>query len=155
MQEEEKNSYILRRNIRLLGKILGEVLKEQVSENFFFLVEEVRMLSKSTLNDQTAKEKLQKLLNSLNEQDLILCSRAFTHFLNLANICESFSDMQSINDYDQEAGIYGHRLEKTILKLLNQGIRKEIILETISKMNIELVLTAHPTEIKRRTLIKF
>ena len=152
---EEKKDNHLRSNIRLLGRILGETLKEQVSEEFFFLVEEVRNLSKKATNDREANKNLQTLLNSLKSEDLLLCARSFTHFLNLANICEAFNDMQTINSHDEKAGIYGHRLEKMILKLLKQGISKENILKTISEMKIELVLTAHPTEIKRRTLIKF
>ena len=153
-ESKQKNSLI--NNIRKLGNILGETLKEQVSEEFFNLIEEIRNSSKKAERGQKdAAKNLYKLLNSLSDEQLKLCARAFTHFLNLVNVCESLDNNTEIKEFDNQTNLKGYNLQKCILKLLEQGVEKDKIYDTIKNMKIDLVMTAHPTEIKRRTLIKF
>ena len=78
----------LREDIRILGKILGDVLKEQEGEKFFKLVEEIRLLSKPNLNNYGSKnphERLSKKIKSLNSETIFKLTRAFNHFCNLSS----------------------------------------------------------------------
>ena len=82
----------LREDIRLLGKILGDVLKEQEGNKFFKLVEDIRLLSKPNLNTYSSKKLHERLLNrikSLNSKTIFKLTRAFNHFCNLMNLAEA------------------------------------------------------------------
>ncbi|HEY5654173.1 MAG TPA: phosphoenolpyruvate carboxylase [Pontiella sp.] len=145
----------LRRDIRLLGEMLGRTLKTQAGDDLYELVEEIRALSKASRVDSTADTKLRSLIRGLKDEDTLILARAFGHFLNMANIAENYHTMRSHRNYAEEALTDQHSmLEELLLKLVDQGIAKEDIWKTISTMEIELVLTAHPTEVKRRTLIQ-
>jgi phosphoenolpyruvate carboxylase len=147
----------LRKDIRLLGEILGDTLKKQAGERVYALEEEIRALSKAARmnDDQEAELKLRQLIRSLADEDTLLLARAFSHFLNMANIAENYHNMRTQKNHAEDAiSDQLNQLEVLLPKLLEQGVSKTEILKTISNMEIELVLTAHPTEVKRRTLIQ-
>ena len=157
MVTQNKEQAPLREDIRLLGDILGETLKNQVGERFYNMVEEIRALSKSSRRDDNkdAEEKLRKLIRSLNDEETLVLARAFGHFLNLANIAENYHMMRTHRNYDESAmSDQINQLETLLPALLDKGVDPNTIFETFSNMEIELVLTAHPTEVKRRTLIQ-
>ncbi|QBG46319.1 phosphoenolpyruvate carboxylase [Verrucomicrobia bacterium S94] len=147
----------LRKDIRLLGEILGRTLKTQAGDRLFELVEEIRALSKASRNnqDEAAARRLRELIRGLDDEDTLTLARAFGHFLNMANIAENYHSMRSHRNHAENAlSDQYNMLEELLPKLVEQGIPKKEILETLSSMQIELVLTAHPTEVKRRTLIQ-
>ena len=145
----------LRDDVRLLGQILGQTFKEQRGEEFFNRVETVRRLSKSARggNDQDFKE-LIKLLHGLDASEMLPLARAFSYFLTLANFAESHHRIRRRRAYERDASSHaqGGSSEATIGDLVKSGIPKETILDALTKMKIDLVLTAHPTEITRRSL---
>lgn len=147
----------LRDDVRLLGNMLGQTLKEQVGQHIFDTVEQIRHLSKQTRDgDHNAKLQLDQLLSSLHEDALLPVARAFTQFLNLANIAEQYHRVrrrrawQCMEDVKPQAG----SLLELIPRLVAKGISGDALWQAILAMNVELVLTAHPTEISRRTLIQ-
>jgi phosphoenolpyruvate carboxylase len=138
----------LRQNVRLLGDTLGEVIRTTVGESLFQSIESIRQTSKSaTEAEQTAA--LFDQLKQLDADQLLLISRGFAQFLNLANIADQhFTTSKSVSD---RFGAYD-RIESTIEEL-SQSVSREALASAIANLHIDLVLTAHPTEITRRTLI--
>jgi phosphoenolpyruvate carboxylase len=157
MVEKREDQIELREDVRLLGDLLGKTLREQMGEDFYNHVEEIRSFSKSARkhNDKEAETHLHALIRSLDDEETLLLARAFGHFLNLANIAENYHTIRSHrNTSEQALSEQLNEFEKLLPSLLENGVAPEAIIKTLTDMEIELVLTAHPTEVKRRTLIQ-
>jgi len=138
----------LRQNVRLLGDTLGDVIRSTVGEDLYETIESIRQASKSATDvEQTTA--LFNALRKLDSEQLLLISRGFAQFLNLANIADQhFTTTKSVSDH---FGAYD-RISSTIEEL-SQSVSKEALAAAVANLHIDLVLTAHPTEITRRTLI--
>lgn len=137
----------LRENVRLLGELLGETIHAHEGEDLFAKVEGIRKLGKSiTRAENGDSAPLVNMLGELGDEDILPIVRAFNQFLNLANIAdqEYFSSAESERD---------DVLQAMLLEFANK-YGKEELAKKISELRIELVLTAHPTEVTRRTLIR-
>ena len=138
----------LRQNVRLLGDTLGEIIRTTVGEDLFQSIESIRQASKlATEAEQTAA--LFDQLKRLDAEQLLLISRGFAQFLNLANIADQhFTTTKSVSDrfgaYDRMVGAINE---------LSATASKAELANAIANLHMDLVLTAHPTEITRRTLI--
>ncbi|TCM65094.1 phosphoenolpyruvate carboxylase type 1 [Acinetobacter calcoaceticus] len=146
----------LREDVRLLGNLLGETLKEHAGQDLFNQIEQIRALSKGARDGQIEAEKqLEALFLSLEDAEILPLTRAFSHFLNFANIAEQYhvvrSRRQAESDPEQPSP---NVLEPLFEKFKNQQISSTELYQQICELNIELVLTAHPTEVSRRTLIQ-
>jgi phosphoenolpyruvate carboxylase len=147
----------LRDDVRLLGTLLGDVIREQVGDHAFDTVEKVRALSKrARVGDEAAFEELRDVLSAMPVQEAVAIARAFSMFLTLANIAEQHHRIRRRREYllDPAAAPQRASLKDTIPRLREQGITPDHIVETLASLDIELVLTAHPTEVKRRTLVQ-
>ncbi|MBK7996053.1 MAG: phosphoenolpyruvate carboxylase [Blastocatellia bacterium] len=147
----------LREDVKLLGELLGETLKTQVGEEFFQAVENVRVLSKTAREaDSDSFNKLTEILTKLPTEQALLMARAFSHFLNLANIAEQHHRVRRRNQYLLNPDSKAQRASNTEIfqTLLDGGISQEQIYSAICSQQVEMVLTAHPTEVMRRTLIQ-
>ena len=94
---------LLREDIRLLGTFLGRVIKDQEGEDFFNIVEKLRLLSKNTLLDKNKKKvfsKISKEIKRLNPQKTFKITRSFSHILNLMNLAESLDASRKLNEYE-------------------------------------------------------
>lgn len=166
METNRKQPDALRADVRLLGNLLGETIKKQHGEQLFNLVEEVRAVAKEArTGDTVPTKKLIGILSGLKPVHLFNLARAFTLFLNLANIAEQHHQIRqrrnlalerykfdgSVDDNSGSARAGGF-LEAELIKLLDQGIKADVIFDTVCNLNIELILTAHPTEILRRSI---
>ena len=142
------NTAQLRQNVRYLGEILGQVIQSQGDAGLFDAVEAIRLQSKESRDDDN-QEALRALLTELNDKQILDVARAFSHFLNLANIAEQH---HTVADYSQTFFSAAASLEGAFRQLSadHETHRVHAVLE---KLSIDLVLTAHPTEITRRTLI--
>jgi len=123
----------LRDDVRRLGKLLGQVIKQDRGAEFVALIESIRALAKSTRAGDTQWQELGDHLAGLATEDLVDVARAFNQFLNLVNIAE------------QSRPLTNRLLELPSHPELENNLRQ---------LSIELVLTAHPTEVLRRTLIQ-
>lgn len=147
----------LRDDVRLLGGLLGDTLRQQVGQALFDKVEIIRKLAKQARDgDVNAGKELNHVLESLTDDELSPVARAFTQFLNLANIAEQYHRVrrrrawQCVEDKAPQHGSTGELFPR----LAANGISAEALWQSAHDLDIELVLTAHPTEISRRTLIQ-
>ena len=150
---------LLREDVRYLGNILGKVIKEQEGKNFFDLVEKVRKLSKANKkNNRGSNTSVIKAIKNLNSKNIYKLSRAFTHFMNFINLAELIDASRSLNEYENshnkisKNNLFIEEIFETLFKKSN--ISKNKVYNTAKNLNIGIVLTAHPTEVKRRTLIQ-
>ena len=151
---------LLREDIRYLGNILGEVIKEQEGIKFFNLVEKVRKLSKANkinLKNKNSFKKLVKTVRNSNPIDTLRLTRAFTHLINFINLAESIDTSRNLDEYETKSKNlkYNIFIEEIFEKLFkNKKISNNKIYNLAKNLDIGIVLTAHPTEVKRRTLIQ-
>ncbi len=152
---------LLREDIRYLGNILGRVIKKQEGENFFNLVEKIRKLSKANKANITSKHSYNRIIREikkLNPKNTFKLTRAFTHFMNFINLAESIDASRSLNIYENDRKNISNKnifIEEIFEELFeNKKIPDTKIYNLAKNLNIGIVLTAHPTEVKRRTLIQ-
>ena len=146
----------LREDVRLLGNLLGETLKLHAGQDLFNQIEQIRALSKGARDGQVEAEKqLEQLFLSLEDAEILPLTRAFTHFLNFANIAEQYHVVRRRrqSEFDDTAES-PNPLVPLFEKFKQQEISAETLYQQICELKIELVLTAHPTEVSRRTLIQ-
>ncbi len=145
----------LRDNIDLLGRLLGDTLKEQEGDELFETVERVRRLSKKAHHrDRKDFERLRTLLEELPEDEALTVARAFAKFLGLANIAEQHHRVRRRRQYqrNEESPPQRGSFEETFSDLVDRQIDTDKLYETVCRQQVELVLTAHPTEVVRRTI---
>ena len=147
----------LRDDVRLLGDMLGHTLRAQQGDALFDLVERIRQVAvEARASGVVDMRRLGSLLAPLDEQQLLDVARAFSQFLNLANLAEQQHRVRlrrRRQGYDGDVG-NSESLRDVIQRLLNAGHAPARLRETLSTLSVELVLTAHPTEVSRRTLIR-
>ena len=146
----------LRQDVRLLGQLLGQTLQEQDSPVLLELVEEIRSLAKhARAGHEDYSQALFEKLSALDPELLVPVARAFSHFLNLANLAEQYHRVRRRREY-QQAQRKNQRATMAELfpRLQRANINNDTIIDTLKNMSVDLVLTAHPTEVTRRTLIR-
>ena len=137
----------LRENVRLLGELLGETIHAHEGEELFSKVEGIRRLGKAiTKAENGDSAPLVAMLSGLDDRDILPIVRAFNQFLNLANLADQ--------DYFSSAEAERDDSLQTLIQELAAQHGKDALAQIINKLRIELVLTAHPTEVTRRTLIR-
>lgn len=141
----------MRSNVSMLGKLLGDTIKDALGENILDRVETIRKLSKSSRAGNDAhRQELLSTLQNLSNDELLPVARAFSQFLNLTNVAEQYHTISPKG----EGANHQELLSKTFERLKQQpNLTEAKIREAIESLSLELVLTAHPTEITRRTLI--
>jgi phosphoenolpyruvate carboxylase len=147
----------LRDDVRLLGELLGETIRTQAGEHVFATVERVRALAKRGRagNDGDFRV-LADELSRMPVGDALPVARAFAHFLHLANIAEQHHRVRRRREYlrDPSAAPQRGSCEDGFARLIAAGITPERLHASVSALRVELVLTAHPTEVQRRRLVQ-
>ncbi|WP_205952469.1 phosphoenolpyruvate carboxylase [Pantoea stewartii] len=140
----------MRSNVSMLGKLLGDTIKDALGENILGQVETIRKLSKSSrAGNDTHRKELLNTLQNLSNDELLPVARAFSQFLNLTNVAEQYQTISRSGD----GANHPELLKKTFETLKQNNLSESAIHKAIESLSLELVLTAHPTEITRRTLI--
>lgn len=142
---------------KLLGSLLNDVLQREVGSEFMEKVERTRILAQSACNMRTAgiedtAELLDKQLSSeiskMSLEEALTLARAFSHYLNLMGIAETHHRVRKARSVVH--------LSKSCDDIFNQliqgGVHPDELYSTVCKQEVEIVLTAHPTQINRRTL---
>ena len=145
----------LMEDIRLLGRILGDVIREQDGVVAFELVERIRTLSVSFRRhaDHEADRALKKLLKGLSADQTVSVIRAFTYFSHLANLAEDRHQIRR-QSRDERAGLAQEgSLEQAMAHLRAAGIGAKTIAKSLAHSFISPVLTAHPTEVQRKSIL--
>jgi phosphoenolpyruvate carboxylase len=145
----------LRQDVRLLGELLGDTLRARLGDRFFETVEHVRAMAKQERRHETDFSELAVLLGRLSVDSAIPLARAFTHFLNLANVAEQHHRIRRRRAYLRDAASPPQRgsCDETFARLVAGGVTPPALHDAVCALRIELVLTSHPTEVSRRTLI--
>ncbi len=140
----------MRSNVSMLGKLLGDTIKEALGEHILDQVETIRKLSKSSrAGNEASRQELLSTLQNLSNDELLPVARAFSQFLNLTNTAEQY---HSISPHG-EAASNPEALAQLFTHLKDKKVSEKDMRSAVDELSIELVLTAHPTEITRRTLI--
>ncbi len=145
----------LRREIAFLGRLFGEVLQQFEGDQAFALVESVRAEAKQACEgDPGAGDRLATLLSKCSERELRVIIKAFSGFLELANLAEDRQRVRALRRKEAETAPAPRResIRAAICELREQGYAVEKIREALCAIDIELVFTAHPTEAKRKSL---
>ena len=145
----------LRGNVNLLGQLLGQTIKDAQGQAILDKVEEIRALSKSSRSgNEDDRQALIEVLHALSDEELLPVARSFNHFLNLANVAEQFHTVSRFNDVGFcQLNPLTQTLKTLTAKAKEGQLDSNHLAETLSKLHINLVLTAHPTEVTRRTII--
>ena len=146
----------LRDDVRLLGELLGETLRRDEGITHFERVERVRALAKLTRTGSGDDdfETLAAELGAMPVEAALPVARSFAHFLNLANIAEQHHRVRRRREIEREPGGRPQQasIEEALPRLMRAGVPGDALYDAICRLRIELVITAHPTEIMRRTL---
>ncbi len=142
-------------DIRLLGRILGDVIREQEGNEAFELIERVRQLSVAyrLKKDASAGRVLDRLLKNLSGDQTVSVIRAFSYFSHLANIAEDRHHVRRREHHEREGHLQEGSLAMAFDRLFNAGLRASEIAATLGQAHISPVLTAHPTEVQRKSIL--
>ncbi|MDM7943454.1 MAG: phosphoenolpyruvate carboxylase [Hydrogenophaga sp.] len=142
-------------DIRLLGRILGDVIREQEGQAAFDLIEQIRQLSVAFRrhDDQSADKALKKLLKGLSGDLTVSVIRAFTYFSHLANLAEDRHHIRRRAVHERAGDLQEGSLARTLQRLHKAGIAPAKVIHTLAHSHISPVLTAHPTEVQRKSIL--
>ncbi|MCG3176547.1 MAG: Phosphoenolpyruvate carboxylase [Candidatus Omnitrophica bacterium] len=146
----------LRKDVRYLTTLLGDVIREQEGERLFATIELVRSLAKKirTSPQPSLVTELRRVIRGLSLEESLKVARAFTIYFQLVNLAEEAQRVRRIREYDRdEATLQDMSLRKLFTDLRLKGLSPEAVGEFLGRLRLELVLTAHPTEAKRRTVL--
>jgi phosphoenolpyruvate carboxylase len=151
---KDKNQPLME-DIRLLGRILGEVIREQEGREAYELVERVRQLSVAfrLKRDAQAGKQMDKLLKSLSGEQTVSVIRAFSYFSHLANLAEDRHHVRRRELHEREGNLQPGSLAYALERLFDAGVRPVEVARTLQQGYVSPVLTAHPTEVQRKSIL--
>ncbi|MEW9702546.1 phosphoenolpyruvate carboxylase [Paenibacillus sp. SI8] len=156
LQKQSTNN-LLRRDVRFLGHILGEVLVHQGGNELLDVVEKIREMSKSLRAHYVPEiyEEFKKTISSLAPENRHQVIRAFAIYFQLVNIAEQNHRIRRKRDYERSSGeiIQPGSIESIVQELKSNNIPYEEVQEILQAISLELVMTAHPTEAMRRAVL--
>ena len=157
MTDNQEKDLPLRNDIRLLGRLLGDTVREQEGDAVFAVVETIRQTSVRFDRDQdpAARSELERILNALPRETMIAVVRAFSYFLHLANIAEDQHHIRRRRAHDlagskPREGSLTHALER----IKAAGIAPQTVRQVLDIALVSPVLTAHPTEVSRKSILQ-
>ncbi|MDE2330288.1 MAG: phosphoenolpyruvate carboxylase, partial [Bradyrhizobium sp.] len=144
----------LRNDIRLLGRILGDTVRDQEGAHVFDLVERIRQTSIRFHRDEdsSARRELEIILDSMSIGETVRIVRAFSYFSHLANIAEDQNNIRQMRSRNGAAGSPGlGSLALTLAHAKDAGFSAADLRHFFASALVEPVLTAHPTEVRRKS----
>ena len=151
-----RKEHALRKDVRLLGGILGDTIRDQEGQNLYDLVEKTRRLSVSLQRNgtETAKRKLFDRLRSLGSYETSVVIRSYCYFSLLANIAEDQHHVRRRRAYEAaRSGPQAGSLEAVMNMPKVQAMTSSDLEDFFSRSLIVPVLTAHPTEVQRKSIL--
>ena len=142
-------------DIRLLGRILGDVIREQEGEAAYALIEQIRKLSVAFRRDadHDADKALKRLLKGLSGDQTVSVIRAFTYFSHLVNLAEDRHHIRRRAQHERAGETQQGSIEVALARLRRAGITPKAIAQTLAQSFVSPVLTAHPTEVQRKSIL--
>ncbi|TMW72337.1 phosphoenolpyruvate carboxylase [Alteribacter natronophilus] len=158
MQEMTTDNHTkLRNDVKRLGAILGDVLKQHGGEELFEKVERIREAAKELRADYTdeAYEKLKQEISSLESPQRQHVIRAFSTYFHLINIAEHNHRIRRSRQYQLDDGVLQpFSIESAVQAVKDGNYSEDVIQEVLDDLSIELIMTAHPTEATKRTILE-
>src|SRR5204863_5582777 len=146
----------LRNDIRLLGRILGDTVRDQEGADVFDLVERIRQTSIRFHrdDDKPARRELELILDSMSISQTLRIVRAFSYFSHLANIAEDQNNIRQMRARTAPGGApRASVLTQTLAHARTAGISAADLRRFFETAQVSPVLTAHPTEVRRKSTI--
>lgn len=157
----------LRADIRAMGRMLGQVIQEYQGQDIFEKVEKMRSFAKtrreagagrvegSEVEAEAAFQELVDYVATFTKEELLVVSRAFTHFLATANAAEKHHAKRVLEEFNASKGAFFDKVDSCgdVLETLAAEHGTDAVWEALTSQTVELVLTAHPTEVNRRTIL--
>ncbi|HSV69855.1 MAG TPA: phosphoenolpyruvate carboxylase [Methylibium sp.] len=142
-------------DIRLLGRILGDVIREQEGATAYELIERIRQLTVAfrIKRDADAGKALDRLLKNLSVEQAVSVVRAFSYFSHLANLAEDRHHLRRRQHHERLGHVQEGSLAMSFERLAKRGVRASEIAETLGRAYLSPVLTAHPTEVQRKSIL--
>lgn len=140
-------------DIRTLGSMLGEIITEQHGESALALVEKVRIAAKNRRQgDETAARILVETINAQNLEQKHILIKAFSNYFQLINLAEDQQRIRVLRQREREKK-QKESIEEAVSKLKKRGLSAQEVENLLHKISIRLVMTAHPTEAKRKHVL--
>jgi len=154
-RRSKDNERPLVEDIRLLGRLLGDEIREQEGAAAFELIEKIRTLSVAFRRDadQEADRALKKLLKGLSGDQTVSVIRAFTYFSHLANLAEDRHHIRRRAIHERAGDTQEGSIDVAMSRLRWAGIAPKTIAQTLAQSFVSPVLTAHPTEVQRKSIL--
>lgn len=157
METKQDMNQPLRKEVKLLGNILGEILIYQGGPELFNTVERIRTMCKSLrlhVEDETFYT-LKKEIEMLDPELRMQVIKAFSVYFHLINAAEQNHRIRRKRDYqlnnsDEQPG----SIENAIQSMKENNISGEIIQDVLERISLELIITAHPTEAAKRSILE-
>ena len=143
----------LRANVRLLGDVLGHVLVEQEGEELLVLEEQIRSLARDA-RETGERAELEETIGALSLQQQAAVLRSFSIFFQLTNIAEQHHRLRRRRQYEHEGRVPRESLADAVARLREAGVGDDQLLAASIRLEVRPVLTAHPTEASRRTILQ-
>ncbi|WP_286144381.1 phosphoenolpyruvate carboxylase [Bradyrhizobium sp. NFR13] len=145
----------LREDIRLLGRILGDTVRDQEGEAVFALVENIRQTSVRFHRDEDklARRELEAILDGMSIAETVRIVRAYSYFSHLANIAEDQNNIRRMRAQRADAANASGTLAHAVKRAREAGIDAALLSKFFGQALISPVLTAHPTEVRRKSTI--
>ncbi len=147
----------LRQDVNLLGSLLGEVLREQGGEELFAAVEHVRKTAIALRSGGSAgQQEMADLLAWAEEQPadrLLHVVRAFSVYFHLINLAEQHHRLRTLRERERAAPPLHESIEAALAALRAREVGPETVQTALRRLQVYPVLTAHPSETRRRTLL--
>jgi len=157
----DSNETHLREARRLLGRLLGDVIREQVGADALELIEHIRQTAVTFRRNESqsgdagvaVRSELEALLNGLSIEDTLHVVRAFSYLLHLMNIAEDHYQSRNGGDGAHEAAPAPGEFAHTLARARAEGINGARLVAWFSGAEVSPVLTAHPTEVQRQSIL--
>ena len=152
----EDKDQALRDDVRTLGKMVGDLIRDQGGEKLFNFVENARLRSiRRREENEKPGEELASLVENLDPGMALQVIRSFSTYFQMVNTAEKVHRIRRRREYLQEVGHYQPGgFEDTLVKLKASGVSAEDLQTLMNSLHIEPVFTAHPTEPTRRTMLR-
>ncbi|MFN2644484.1 MAG: phosphoenolpyruvate carboxylase [Burkholderiales bacterium] len=143
---------VLREDRRLLGRLLGEVIRAQAGEDALTRIERIRQAAVAFRRENAGRAELERLLNALDLDQTMDVARAFSFFSHLLNIAEDEQQHRRRRAYAEarsprRPGSMSHALDEV------RHVGFEVLMKWFARAHVAPVLTAHPTEVQRQSIL--
>lgn len=149
----------LSKQVNLVGTLVGHAVRDQVGDELFELVDSLRTKCKQAYQqkDESKREEVRQIVSELDLKHIDWLLRAYTAFFHMVNKAEQREIVRINRKRELDADPEHPRAEsvsEAVLRLKNAGLSYEQVVEILQKMDVQPTLTAHPTEARRRTVLR-